>query len=107
MGRSAQVLSVMSQAWPLICHRLGGLPWSVPTETLPAHSKLKLSFSAFSRSGSAIGLGGNAGGHSPGASLLATERKVPRRTKPSRREISSPAWGMRMARQMRIPGPSQ
>ncbi|MNP52627.1 hypothetical protein D3C76_1470340 [compost metagenome] len=91
----------------MICHRVGGRSWSLVTETFAAHSKLKLSFSAFSRSGSAIGFGGSAGGHSPGASLLATERRVPRRTKPSRREISSPASGMRMARQMRMPGPSQ
>ncbi|MNI71927.1 hypothetical protein D3C73_1278360 [compost metagenome] len=77
------------------------------TETLPTHSKLKFSFSAFSRSGSATGFGGKAGGQSLGASLLGTERKVPKRTKPSRREISSPASGMRIARQIRMPGPSQ
>ncbi|MNJ69873.1 hypothetical protein D3C77_662740 [compost metagenome] len=97
----------MSQALPLICHRLGGAPFSVFTDTDPTHSKLKLIFSALARSGSATGLAGNAGGQSPGASLLATERRVPRRTEPSRREISSPAGGILIARQIRMPGPSQ
>ncbi|MOA08087.1 hypothetical protein D3C78_1278260 [compost metagenome] len=58
-------------------------------------------------SGSAIGLAGSAGGHSVGASLLATERKVPRRTGPLRSANSSPAAGALIARQMRMPGPSQ
>ncbi|MNE32447.1 hypothetical protein D3C80_1260600 [compost metagenome] len=97
----------MSQALPLICQRLGGLPLSVLTETEPTHSKLKLSFSALARSGSAIGLAGSAGGQSPGASLLATERRVPRRTGPSRSDNSSPAGGILIARQIRMPGPNQ
>src|SRR5471032_2308466 len=96
----------MSQAWPLICHRLGGL-LSTFTETDPTHSKLKLSFSALARSGSAIGLAGNAGGHSVAVSVLATERKVPRRTGPLRIDSSSPAGGALIARQIRMPGPSQ
>src|SRR5471030_1824212 len=107
MGRSAQVLSVISQALPLICQRLGGWPLSTVTETEPTHSKLKLSFSAFARSGSATGLAGRAFGQSVAAPLPATERKVARRTGPLRRDSSSPAAGALIARQMRIPGPSQ
>src|SRR3546814_3368320 len=103
----SQVLSVMSQAWPLSCQRLGGLPLSTLTDTEPTHSKLKLSFSALARSGSATGLGGSAAGHWVGASLLGTERKVPSRTGPLRNDNSSPAGGALIARQIRMPGPSQ
>src|SRR3989338_2600382 len=97
----------MSQALPLICHRLGGLPLSTFTDTDSTHSKLKLSFSALARSGSATGLAGSAAGHAVGASVLATERNVPKRTGPLRRDNSSPAGGALIARHIRMPGPSQ
>src|SRR5690606_24851721 len=97
----------MSQAWPVICQKVNGPPCSTFADSAPAHSKLKRRVSARARSGSGTGLAGSAGGQAPAASDEATAFRVARRNGPLRTGTSVPAAGTRMARSVRMPGPSQ